>query len=99
MTADDLGALAHAGQAEVSGPRFLEHRQIDAAAVIAYPESELFRVEADLHLDPARARMPEGVAHAFGGNPVDVVPHEGIEVPRLTGDGDLDGRMTASRVV
>src|SRR5262245_50981790 len=79
MAADKRGALAHAGQAEVSGPLFAEHRSLDALAVVSYPYLELLVVVPDFHFDPARLRVPEGITQSLAGDPVDVVPENRVK--------------------
>ena len=81
MTADDRGALAHAGQPEVTGHWLpLNHRLVDPLPIVTDGQAELPRFVADRDDDLARLRVLERVAQRLARNAIRFVTDDGIEI-------------------
>src|SRR5580692_5334221 len=75
--AHQLGALAHAGEAEV--PRTPVRRQgrgVDALAIVSDPQSKLPLIIAQFHFDRMRLGMSESIAQGLARDPVNLVTHD-----------------------
>src|SRR6185369_9193257 len=82
--AHDFSPLAHAVQTEVSR-RLLEHSfVIDALSVIANRQVEMPLVVSNLHGDPPRLRVPEGVAQRLARDAVGLVAEDRVQIARWT---------------
>jgi hypothetical protein len=90
VAADELGALAHARQAEVSTPFVRKHRSVDTLSIVPDLQPKLPGVVRDFHFDPASVRVAKGVAQRFAGNPVDIVAQDRMEIPRRALYGHMD---------
>ena len=60
-----------------------ENRRIDAFSVIPHTQSELLIVVADFNLDLLGLGVPEGIAQRLGGNFVDLVTEDGMQISRF----------------
>src|SRR6185295_15491549 len=75
--------LAHAVQAKVPvGLPPPESPLVNTLSIIADQQAELPLVITDLHGDPPRLRVPEGVAQRFARDAVCLVAHDRVEVAR-----------------
>src|ERR1022692_1944792 len=83
LTFDECGSFAHPAQTIVSLETVAgENRRINALSIIAHAQSELI-VIADFNFYLLRLGVMEGVAQRFGGDFVDLVTEDGMEVSRL----------------
>ena len=57
-----------------------QYRPIDAPAVVPHPQAELLIVIADLHFDPSGLGVPKGIPERFGGDLVDLITDEGMQI-------------------
>jgi len=69
-----------------------ENRRVNAFSIIPHPQPELFAVVPDFDLDLPCPRVAERVPQRFGSNLVDLVPEDGVQIPRLTLNGDAECR-------
>ena len=75
-----------------------EHLRIDPLTIITHAQAELLGVVADLDLDPAGMRVPEGISKGFRSNLVDLVTKNRVELSRLAFDGNVECRSEAAVV-
>ena len=69
-----------------------EDRRIDALAIVPDPQAEFLVVVADLHLDLPGLGMPIRVAERLGGDLVDLIPQDRVQLSRLALDGYAEFR-------
>src|SRR5262249_9393201 len=94
MPADDFGALAHAGQSEMSLALVFENLRIDSLAVVAHAHLQLRVVVPNFDFDVTRVRVAKRIAQRLAGDAVDVVAEDRMQRPRRALDGDVDdGRV------
>src|SRR5262245_14658335 len=97
--ADETGAFAHAGQAEVSLPWFVQHLRIDALPVVAHAHLKLLVVVPYRDFDVARAGVSERIAQRLARDAVDVVAENGMEIPGRAFDGDVHDHRGRVRLI
>src|SRR5579863_1050577 len=71
---DSLRALAHAGNAKMSGlSAVLQYLGIDALAVVTHPQTKLILIVPDLYFDVIGSGMSEGISDHLASDTVDLV--------------------------
>jgi hypothetical protein len=85
LAAGQFGAFLHARQAVMSGAASrLQKLCVDALSIVADPQAEFPLVIPDFHLNPPGVGVPEGIAHRFARNAVDLVPYQRQQISRFT---------------
>jgi hypothetical protein len=68
-----------------------EQRTLDPFAVVRHQESKVLALVSQFDSDASCLRMPERIPECFGGDVVDLVPDDRMQISRLTVDGDAEG--------
>ena len=83
LAAHQLGALAHAMEAEVPRtPLRRQERRLDTLAIVSDPQSKLLLIIAEFHFDLLRLSMSECISQGLTRYPIDIVAHDRVQVPR-----------------
>src|SRR5580658_2086727 len=78
---DVLGAFAHSRQTKMSLQTFLpEYTRFNPSPIIPNADTKVLCAVPDFNFDPPRPRMVERVAHGFGGDPVDFISQDRMQV-------------------
>ena len=86
-----FGAFPHAGQAVVSLTALAgENCWINAFSIVPHPQSELLIVIADFDFDLLCLGVAKRVPQRFGGNLVDLVSKDRMQISRLALNGDTE---------
>ena len=99
MSTHDFCPLTHSWQPEVSGGLTLHGVLVNALPVITDAQAKVPFVVSDLHSDPPRLRVTEGVAQRFAGDPICLVPHDRIQTPRRAFYFEINDRRFARSAV
>ena len=69
---------------------------VKTTAVVCDPQEELPFLVIDLHGDPLRLRVPEGVSQRLTGNAARLVAHDRVEAVRIAVHRHPDSRRLAA---
>jgi hypothetical protein len=75
-----------------------EDCRINAPSVVPHAEPELSIIISDFNLNLPSLGVPKCVAQRLGGNPVDLVTQDGMQISRLAFNRYTECRPIASRV-
>src|SRR5262245_35589188 len=98
VAADQLCALTHAAQAEMTDAIGVLHRPVHPSAIVPHPQLKMTVIVTDLYFDPPRACVPERIAQRLAANPINVVPDDRTEVARGPEDRDVECWWLCGRV-
>src|SRR5260370_32384762 len=59
-----------------------QERAVDALAIVSDPQSKLSLIIAEFHFDLFRLGMSECIAQGLARDPVDLVTHNRVQIPR-----------------
>src|SRR5262249_37192805 len=90
-TANELGSFAHARQAPVSTPWFVDHGAIDSLSIVADAHLQLPVAVPDADVDSTRLGVAEGVTQRLTDDPVDVIANDRMQIARCAFDTDAHG--------
>src|SRR5688572_23704368 len=76
----------------------VQNVRVDTAAVIADQNTQVPRTVFELHFDPLRARMPEGVDQSLTSDAIHLVANERMNRADVSLDGHLEIRAVARGV-
>jgi hypothetical protein len=81
IATDGFGAFPHASQTVMPRASLLRHDIcIHAPPIIANAQTQLLHFMVNLHFDVLRLSVTEGVAQSLGGNAVNLVAQNGVEI-------------------
>src|SRR5262249_38047253 len=99
LTADQLGALTHAAQTEVTASMVGRRCPVDALAIVTNTELKLAVIVAELHFNPTGTSVPERIAQRLAANPINVVPNDRAKVAWRALDRYIEWRVWHRRPV